>query len=227
MNVILDWVARNRESVISTSIALVTLIAVVTASLTALCGSAVPLPAGETCTQCVRSWIGALSGWAAACAAAGAIIFMRQANKLQREALVTPELDRLSREIRLGYLVSEDLLRCGAELRQFANPGESEKPQTFADLWSVRITGKNIDEEMDFDCFREVESCWNEVSEYCREPNFSDTAKSRRAAQVLPGTEAPKFLNLYSTCFTASKNVYETFILPRQTRIAELTDYME
>ncbi|WP_321504076.1 hypothetical protein [Breoghania sp.] len=70
---------RTWEIVIRVLIAVAAVLTAAALSLWLLCHDTTKLVAGETCLQCAREWIGALSGWAAAAAAIGTgILLWRQ-----------------------------------------------------------------------------------------------------------------------------------------------------
>ncbi len=86
MKSILSAIRKRSGDIVAILIATGVLVAVAVSALTAVCGAAIPLPAGETCAQCIRAWISSLSGWAAA---VGALItagfLLRQISEMRQQ----------------------------------------------------------------------------------------------------------------------------------------------
>lgn len=81
-----DSIRSQAGSLIGILIALGVVIAIAATTLAAICGGSVPLPEGETCTQCIRSWVGASSGWAAAFGAMlTAILLLTQIKEMRQQ----------------------------------------------------------------------------------------------------------------------------------------------
>lgn len=76
------WTFQHNAHLIALLIAGVSFVGTVTAAITAICGATIPLPDGETCAQCIRAWVGATSGWAAAIAAAATVLVLLSQKEL-------------------------------------------------------------------------------------------------------------------------------------------------
>ncbi|MES0882052.1 hypothetical protein [Roseibium sp. SCP14] len=172
----------------------------------------------------VREWFGAASGWAATLAAATAIIYMHQANKIQRDAIVGPKVEKLCGELTLAHLVAEDLVVCAQQFRALAKPDDSvEMAPPQGELWKIVPSEKNILEPMNYDVYREIAKAWVAALAICETPRFNSYEEQEQVAQQhLTPADQLALMDVYAALMNACGNLHTNVIIPRTQTHAEL-----
>lgn len=173
-----------------------------------------------------RAWIGATSGWAAAIAAATAIVFMHQSNKIQERAINENTLLKLGEEIDLAHMVAQDLETCAEQIKAVSKrQGLLGHYPPKSKLWKIAPSKKNIAEVTNQRVYRAIDEAWKEAEKVTKRPIFTNTsAQSAAEKKEIDAVDALELMRVHSELTSAASKIYTKVLFPRVDKLMKIAN---